>query len=520
MKRRALETGQHSHQEVTVERPGHGLNHFELSVEPRRGPDGQINGVIGTSFDITERKDAEAALKASEHRYRTLIDATSAVSWSCSPSGLQVEPQPLWMAFTGQSAAEMLGTGYATALHPDDAEDATARWVDAVARAEPYFSEHRIRRHDGEWRWMRVSSAPVHQNGGIVEWFGMGVDVTERKEQEEHLRFLMKEVNHRSKNMLGLVQAVAQQTAKTSPDDFVTHFRERIQALAAAQDLLVKSEWKAVSLSELISSQLAHFQDLLGDRIQLHGPDIMVLPAAAQSIGMAMHELATNAGKYGALFNEVGRVEVTWDTLAGQCGEPQFLMSWTETDGPPLTRPTRRGFGSTVIGGMINMSLDCEAEIDYAPTGLRWRIACPADNIVEKVAAAKARPAPPVVQSAATGSKRVLVVEDEALIAMEIAAILSDAGFTVVGPVGSVAKALALIEGSGCEAAVLDINLGDDTSEAIARVLSASATPFITISGYSREQQPAAFRNAPLVSKPVRPERLVAEIRKCFAEAF
>ena len=156
VKRRALETGQHSRQEVTVERPGHGVNHFDLSVEPRRGPDGQINGIIGTSIDITERKQTETALKASEHRYRTLIEGTSAVSWSCAPSGLQVEPQPQWMAFTGQSAAEMLGTGYARAFHPDDAEDATARWVDAVSRAEPYLSEHRIRRHDGEWRWMRA----------------------------------------------------------------------------------------------------------------------------------------------------------------------------------------------------------------------------------------------------------------------------------------------------------------------------------------------------------------------------
>ena len=194
-------------------------------------------------------------------------------------------------------------------------------------------------------------------------------------------------------------------------------------------------------------------------------------------------------------------------------------MSWTETGGPPVTRPTRRGFGSTVIGGMINMSLGCDAEIDYAPTGFRWRIACLADKIVEKAAAATARLEPRSIKAAATGSVRVLVVEDETLIAMDIAAILSDAGFTVVGPVGSVAHALALIERSGCEAAVLDINLGDGTAEPIARVLSARATPFVTISGYSREQQPAAFRNAPLVSKPVRPERLVAEVRKCLGKA-
>ena len=210
---------------------------------------------------------------------------------------------------------------------------------------------------------------------------------------------------------------------------------------------------------------------------------------------------------------EAGGAEQGFDVLNGD-------DTAKETDGPPVTRPTRRGFGSTVIGGMINMGLDCVAEIDYAPTGLRWRIACPANSIVEGAKVAKAPPAPRSIKAAATDLKRVLVVEDEALIAMEIAAILSDAGFTVIGPVGSVAQALALIERLGCEAAVLDINLGKETAEPIARVLSARATPFVTISGYSREQQPAAFRNAPLVSKPVRPELLVAEIRKCLSNAY
>ena len=234
---------------------------------------------------------------------------------------------------------------------------------------------------------------------------------------------------------------------------------------------------------------------------------------------MAVHELATNAGKYGALSNEIGRVEVTWNTFAGQSGEPQFVMSWTESGGPPVTKPTRRGFGSTVIGGMVNMSFNSNAEFDYAPTGFRWRIACPADKIVGVAEAAKAQPAPRSIKATATGSKRVLVVEDEPLIALEIAAILSDAGYTVVGPVGSVAQALALIERSACEAAVIDITLGDDTAEPIARVLSARATPFVTISGYSREQLPATFKNAPLVSKPVRPELLIAEMRKCLSRA-
>ena len=157
-------------------------------------------------------------------------------------------------------------------------------------------AEFRIIRADGKIRWLAARGDVLHDQTGDdprrgQRYLGINLDITERKEQEEHLRFLMKEVNHRSKNMLGLVQAGARQTAKTSPDDFVTCFGERIQALVAAQDLLVKNEWKAVSLSELVRTQLAHFQDLVGDRFQLHGPDVKVLPAAAQTIAMAVHEL-------------------------------------------------------------------------------------------------------------------------------------------------------------------------------------------------------------------------------------
>ena len=491
-----------------------------------RNESGVARQFLGVALEITDRKHAEFALRESEARQHQVLTASRIGTFDVD----LVSGEGIW----NPTEFELLGLrpgeappGSATFfrhVHPEDLDGLQVNWEAAVQSGQ-LDTEFRIIRADGETRWLAARGDMLYDQPGddplrVRRYLGVNFDITERKEQEEHLRFLMKEVNHRSKNMLALVQAVARQTATASPQDFVTRFGERIQSLAAAQDLLVKSQWQAVSLSELIRSQLAHFKDLIGDRIQLQGPDVKILPAAAQTIGMAVHELATNAGKYGALFNEIGRVEVTWNLLGPEGGGPQFLMSWTESGGPPVTKPTRRGFGSRVIGSMVKMSLDCDSEIDYAPTGFGWRIACPAEKIVEKAAAAKSRPAPRSVHARATGLNRVLVVEDEALIAIEIEAILSDAGFTVVGPVGSVAHALALIERSGCEAAVLDINLGDDTAEPIARVLSARATPFVTISGYSREQQPAAFRNAPLVSKPVRPELLVAEIRKCLDKAY
>ncbi|MGB0126637.1 MAG: PAS domain S-box protein, partial [Rhodocyclaceae bacterium] len=174
--------------EVPMRRPDGELRWMHLHSRPRRLPDGDTIW-DGVQIDVTARKAAEAALRESELRYRTLVDATSAVSWSCPPSGLQVAPQPSWKAFTGQSTEEMLGTGWTRAVHPDDAAAAGDRWREAVARGLPFTSEHRIRRHDGQWRWMSVHAAPIRDaEGEVFEWIGMCLDVTERRATEDALR--------------------------------------------------------------------------------------------------------------------------------------------------------------------------------------------------------------------------------------------------------------------------------------------------------------------------------------------
>ncbi|WP_170164838.1 PAS domain S-box protein [Thiocapsa rosea] len=159
---------------------------YTLTVSPLQRRDGSV---VLVHTDISERKRSEQALRRSERRYRTLIEATSAVTWSCPPSGLQVEPQPDWMAFTGQSAEDMLGAGWTGAVHPQDRATAARGWTDAVRRGEPFANEQRIRRHDGEWRWMSVHAAPICDcDGQVVEWIGMNLDVTERKTAEEALK--------------------------------------------------------------------------------------------------------------------------------------------------------------------------------------------------------------------------------------------------------------------------------------------------------------------------------------------
>jgi two-component sensor histidine kinase len=209
------------------------------------------------------------------------------------------------------------------------------------------------------------------------------LDRTEaHKQAEQQIRLLMNEVNHRSKNLLSVVTAIAQQTAASSPQEFVKKFSSRVQALAVSHDLLVKSQWRSIEASELIGGQLAHFGDLVGKRILFEGQPIRISSAAAQSIGMIVHELSTNAVKYGALSREEGRIDIGWKIDNGGA-EPVFAISWTESDGPPIVVPTHRGFGTTVVTKMVEMSLDGKTVLDYTSAGLIWRLACPLKNILE-----------------------------------------------------------------------------------------------------------------------------------------
>jgi two-component sensor histidine kinase len=204
------------------------------------------------------------------------------------------------------------------------------------------------------------------------------VEAAELREQaEQQILLLMREVNHRSKNMLAVVQAIARQMPSTDPKQFVRQFSDRIVGLAASQDLLIESNWQGVRVSDLVRSQLSLFRELIGTRIEISGPPVRLQPPAAQAIGMALHELATNASKYGALSDSNGRVSVSW-SMAGKGEDREFLLEWVEAGGPPVTQPERRGFGYTIMVAMVEKSLEATVEIDYAPGGLVWKVRAPA----------------------------------------------------------------------------------------------------------------------------------------------
>jgi PAS domain S-box-containing protein len=218
----------------------------------------------------------------------------------------------------------------------------------------------------------------LDRKGNPIQLATVTRDITDRKRHEEHLNLLMREVNHRAKNMLSVVQAISHQTAAKSPKDFLARFTERLQALSANQDLLVRNDWGGVDIEDLVRAQLAAFVDLIGSRISVHGPKLRFNSVAAQAVGLALHELATNASKYGALSTETGSVEVCW-RLDGNI----FAMNWTERGGPPVSEPTQRGFGSTVVNFMAKRSVEGEVQLDYAPSGVIWTLTCPSANALE-----------------------------------------------------------------------------------------------------------------------------------------
>jgi two-component sensor histidine kinase len=206
-------------------------------------------------------------------------------------------------------------------------------------------------------------------------------DITERRQHQERAALMMREVNHRAKNLLAVVQAVALQTAgEDDPKLFAEHFSDRLAGLAASHDLLVRSEWMGVDLCDLVRSQLAHFADLIGTRITIDGPPVQLMPSAAQSIGMALHELATNAAKYGSLSVLEGQVRISWGIIADRTSM-QFQIRWAEHGGPSVMLSTRRGFGHTVLVNMAEYTLDADVSVTSPPSGLVWQMTAPSEKV-------------------------------------------------------------------------------------------------------------------------------------------
>lgn len=274
---------------------------------------------------------------------------------------------------------------YIRHVHPEDAAEQDRVLQDTVARGGESTREFRIRRgDDGSVRHIRAVEAARAGAEGRTEWVvGTNLDITEQKRRESHIQILLGEVNHRAKNLLAVVLSVARRTSGTDHAAFMANFAARIQSLAAGQDLLVKNAWRGVGLHALVSAQLGHFKDLIGERILLEGEDLALSASAVQTLGMTIHELVTNASKYGALSDERGRVTLSWRRVAREGGD-RFVMTWTESGGPAVVAPQRSGFGSIVTGDMVRSSLDAEVASEFRASGFVWTLDCALAIVVEQ----------------------------------------------------------------------------------------------------------------------------------------
>jgi PAS domain S-box-containing protein len=324
--------------------------------------------VAERSWAAVEQARAEQSLVESEDHYRHTVELNPQVTWTANPDGQLNRVANRWTVWTGTSG---LGGSWIDAIHPEDRRPSLDAWSLSVATGEPYDIEHRVRMVDGSYRWARSRAFPRRRDDGeICLWYGSTEDVHERKVAEEHQRLLINELNHRVKNTLASVQGIAFQTLRgdVSLAEARGRFEARLMALSSAHNLLTEENWGGASLERVVGDSIEHLVGEAG-RFDVEGEPLRLAPRAALALAMALHELGTNAVKYGALSTEDGRVSIGW-TQAGD----RLNLIWRESGGPPVETPGRRGFGSRLIERGLAADLGGAATLRFDPGGLRCEI--------------------------------------------------------------------------------------------------------------------------------------------------
>jgi PAS domain S-box-containing protein len=379
LKRSVLQTGVPGERKVAYVLP-EGRMVVSLHVEPSFDSDGVIDGIISTTRPADDRVGGERLglteqLSATVQRYETALRG-SHVTVFTQDSNLRYTT--ISNEFLGLGVDEIIGRTDEEVLPTPSREALISLKRQTLADGNPADHEIGIKEGAAE-RYFDLHLEPLRDARGEVAGLSCAaVEITERKENEAHLRLLMRELTHRSKNLLAVIQAMARQTARHSgsTEAFIERFNARLQALATSHDLLVQESWYGASLHDLVKLQLGHYLDRTHPQIAFEGPPVLLKPEAAQGLGLGLHELATNAAKYGALCVPDGRVSITWKRQPAAEGHGIELV-WQESGGPRVTVPDRRGFGTLVIERHLSRSIDAEVNLDFAPEGVRFRIIVP-----------------------------------------------------------------------------------------------------------------------------------------------
>jgi two-component sensor histidine kinase len=399
-------------------------------------------------------------------------------------------------------------------VHPDDADRVSREINDQLAASGRYTVEYRmIRPHDNRVRWMRGAGRLVDAPDGSPRLIGVLQDITAKQMDEEHREALLAELDHRVKNVLAAVQSLAAQSARktTSLDAFLKTFAGRLKAMASAHELLTATRWRGAALGDIAAAELG---GLAPGQARWEGPQIMLTPRAANALSLALHELATNAVKFGALSVDSGKIQVTWQEREGG----GFTLEWAEQDGPPVTPPKRKGFGATLLEQVAARELGGEVVVDYRREGVRARIVGDATAISEPTAtvelpiapmreAAGASLGPAPSPSGSVKGLRILIVEDAVLLALELEAGLNDAGANVIGTAVELDEAMEFLDRE-FDAAVLDCNLNGRLVTPFAETLRSRKIPFVFATGYGETGAPEGF-DVPVVRKPYNVHQIV-----------
>jgi PAS domain S-box-containing protein len=374
---RALTNGEEVEREPMLYRRGGGLAHLAVSARPVRDEDGRIVAGVASFDDVTELSEA-----IERHRLALAAANRGVWSWDAATDLMRFSERALEI-FGFRPGETVTRTRLRSYCDAGDLAKAEATIEDAARRRTRYRAEYRYTRPcDGVERWLlTMGHATSRPDGTLAGITGVVLDVTERKRAEEQQQLLIRELHHRVKNTLATVQAIVGATARSapSPEHFAAAFTGRVISLAKTHDLLTEGAWQTASLREMLSRELRPYEDHARPRIALEGPAVELSTEAAVPLGMAIHELTTNAAKYGALSRPGGRLAVTWtlDPPPGDGGEALLRLSWVERAGPPVSEPKKLGFGSRLLKRVLTAQLEAAVETRFRPEGFELTLAAP-----------------------------------------------------------------------------------------------------------------------------------------------
>jgi PAS domain S-box-containing protein len=363
---------------------------WDVNVTPIKNEDDTVVQIIASSRDVTGKKLVESQLQDTSRRLWQASNAAGLTYVVIDLNEHEISEASNFYAVTGTNIVRTTDRAeIAQWLLPHVVTQDRDRFTRATQRIQSGETVGRVEfglngeddtQRIFDFRWEAEPESGDRRGRVFATLF----EITEQKRKEHQIRLLMREVNHRSKNLLSVILAVGRHTVRTTdPAVFMSKFTERINALSASHDLLVKDDWRGVSLKSLVESQLDHFRDLIGTRIQISGLPLILNPTAAQGIGMALHELSTNAAKFGSLSNETGTVSIGWNVKGTD--HAKLKMTWLERGGPDFQTQTvsKSGFGSVVTGRMLESVTQGRTDSEISADGYRWNLEAPIKIIVQ-----------------------------------------------------------------------------------------------------------------------------------------